>query len=48
MADSFHKTAIRTLRTLRDLRRYAPSVSIQRAGQVNIGERQVNLSGSKT
>lgn len=43
MADRFHRMAMRTLRSLRDLRRYAPAVSIQSAGQVNIGEKQVNL-----
>lgn len=43
VADRFHKMAMRTLRALRDLRRYAPAISIQSAGQVNIGEKQVNL-----
>jgi hypothetical protein len=43
-AESFHLSAMRTLRSLRDLRRYATTVSIQNAGQVNIGEKQVNLS----
>lgn len=43
MADRFHRMAMRSLRALRDLRRYAPTVSIQSAGQVNIGEKQVNL-----
>lgn len=44
MAESFHRSGMRTLRTLRDLRRYATTVSIQNAGQVSIGEKQVNLS----
>lgn len=44
LAERFHRLAMRTLRALRDLRRYAPTVSIQSAGQVNIGEQQVNLS----
>ena len=43
MADRFHRSAMRTIRTLRDLRRYAPTVSIQNAGQVNIADKQVNL-----
>ncbi|MFC2077970.1 hypothetical protein ACFLTM_04100 [Candidatus Bipolaricaulota bacterium] len=43
IAERFHRTAMRSLRALRDLRRYAPKVSIQSAGQVNIGEKQVNL-----
>jgi hypothetical protein len=34
----------RTLRALRDLRRYAPTVMIQSAGQVNIGGQQVNMA----
>ena len=43
IAERFHRTAMKTLRALRDLRRYAPTVSIQSAGQVNIGEQQVNV-----
>ena len=43
MAERFHRSAMRTLRALRDLRRYTPTVSIQNAGQVNIGEKQVNV-----
>ena len=35
---------IEQLRALRDLRRYAPTVMIQNAGQVNIGSQQVNLA----
>jgi hypothetical protein len=34
---------LRTLRALRDLRRYAPPVIVQNAGQVNIGQKQVNV-----
>ena len=44
MVDRFNRLVLRTLRALRDLRRYAPSVVVQNAGQVNIGERQVNIS----
>lgn len=42
MADRFNRMFLRTLRALRDLRRYP--VIVQKAGQVNIGEKQVNLS----
>lgn len=44
MADRFHRMFMRTLRALRDLRRYSPAINIQNAGQVNIGENQMNLS----
>jgi hypothetical protein len=42
MADCFNRLFMRTLRSLRDLRRYSPSVHIESAGQVNIGQQQVN------
>lgn len=41
--DRWHRIFIRTLRQLRDLRRY--SVVIQNAEQVNIGEKQINIAG---
>ena len=41
----FNRLHLRTLRALRDLRRYAPTVMIQNAGQVNIGQQQVNVAG---
>jgi hypothetical protein len=44
MAERFNRIFLRTLRALRDLRRYAPSVTIQSAGQVNIGAQQVNAA----
>lgn len=44
MVDRFNRLFMRTLRGLRDLRRYAAKVTIQRAGQVNIGEQQVNVA----
>ena len=44
MMDRFNRLFLRTLRQLRDLRRYAPQVTIQSAGQVNIGGQQVNLT----
>lgn len=42
MADKFHRLFQRTLRALRDMRRYAP-VIVQNAGQVNVGAQQVNI-----
>ena len=44
MVDRFHRIMMRTLRTLRDLRRYSPKIVVQNAGQVNVGEQQVNVS----
>jgi len=44
IADRFHRMAMRTLRALRDLRRYSRAINIQNAGQVNIGEKQVNVA----
>ena len=41
MLDRFNRIFMRALRQLRDLRRY--TVVIQGAGQVNIGEQQVNV-----
>ncbi len=43
MVDRYNRLFLRTLRALRDLRRYAPTVMIQNAGQVNIGQ-QVNVA----
>ena len=45
MGDRFNRLFLRTLRALRDLRRYAPSVTVQNVGQVNIGQQQVNVAG---
>ncbi len=44
MADRFNRLFLRTLRQLRDLRRYVPAVTIQNAGQVNIGQQQINAA----
>jgi hypothetical protein len=44
IADRFNRLVLRTLRQLRDLRRYTPAVTIQTAGQVNIGTQQVNMA----
>jgi hypothetical protein len=46
MADRFHRIFLRTLRALRDLRRYAGPVIVQQAGQVNVGGQQVNVAAT--
>jgi hypothetical protein len=48
MADRFNKIFLRTLRALRDLRRYNPVVVVQNAGQVNVGGQQVNVAADAT
>jgi hypothetical protein len=45
MVDRFNRIFLRSLRALRDLRRYAPAVLVQNAGQVNVGAQQVNVAG---
>jgi hypothetical protein len=48
MMDRFNRVFLRTLRALRDLRRYAPAtVVVQNAGQVNVGSQQVNMAPAK-
>lgn len=44
MVDRFNRIFLRTLRALRDLRRYTPAVIVQNAGQVNVGGQQVNVA----
>jgi hypothetical protein len=44
MVDRFNRIYLRTLRALRDLRRYTPAVIVQNAGQVNVGGQQVNVT----
>ena len=44
MVDRFDKLFMRALRQLRDLRRYTPTVVVQRAEQVNVGQQQLNLA----
>jgi hypothetical protein len=44
MADRFHRLFLRTLRALRDLRRYGPAVVVQGSAQINLAERQVNVA----
>ena len=44
MAERFQRLFVRAIRTLRDLRRYAPSVVVQNAGQVNLAALQQNVA----
>jgi hypothetical protein len=44
MAERYHGRFLRTLKALRDLRRYAPTVIVRSAGQVNVGGQQVNVA----
>lgn len=43
LADGYHRQYMRTLRQMRDLRRYAPQVIVNNGGQVNVGGQQVNV-----
>ena len=43
MANRFHRRFVRSLRALRDLRRYISNVVVQQAGKINVGAQQVNL-----
>lgn len=43
-ADGYHRQFMRTLRQLRDLRRYVPPVIVNNGGQVNVGAQQVNVA----
>jgi hypothetical protein len=44
MIDRFNRIMLRTLRALRDLRRYGPTVFVRNAGQVNVGGPQLNVA----
>ena len=46
MVDRFHRIMVRTIRQLQNLRRNAPVVRVQNAGQVNVGQQQVNAVAS--
>lgn len=48
MAERAHRTFLRTLRALQDLRRLQPAVYVGTAGQVNIGNQQLNVSAIAT
>jgi hypothetical protein len=45
MVDRFNRIFLRNLRALRDLRRCPQPIFVQNAGQVNVGQQQVNVSG---
>jgi hypothetical protein len=45
MVDRFNRLFLRTLRSLRDLRRYGQQITINSPTQVNIGGQQVNVAG---
>jgi hypothetical protein len=45
MVDRFNRIFLRTLRALRDLRRYGATVIVKRGGQLNVAEQQVNMAG---
>jgi len=47
MMDRFNRIFLRTLRALRDLRRFAGPVIVQNGGQLNVANQQVNIAGSK-
>lgn len=44
MVDRLHRIYVRTLRQLSDLRRHAAQVIVKNAGQVNVGNTQVNVN----
>jgi hypothetical protein len=44
LADGYHRQFMRTLRQLRDLRRYVPSVIVNNGGLVNVANQQVNVT----
>ncbi|MSU78424.1 MAG: hypothetical protein EXS16_10055 [Gemmataceae bacterium] len=46
MMDRFNKIFLRSLRALRDLRRYSRPVIVQHAGQVNVGGQHLNVAGA--
>ncbi len=47
MVDRFNRLFTRTLRALRDLRRYAPHVVVQHAEQVNLAQAQINVGPAR-
>jgi hypothetical protein len=44
MADRYNRMFLRTLRQMRDLRRYAPPVIVNNGGQVNVANQQLNVN----
>jgi hypothetical protein len=47
MVDRYNRIFLRTLRQMRDLRRYAPPVIVNNGGQVNFANQQMNVAQSK-
>ncbi len=47
MVERFQAMFLRTLKALQDLRRQTPGVVVQNAGQVNVGQQQVNVKTGK-
>ena len=47
MVERWHAFYRHTLKALQDLRRLSPPVVVRRAGQVNIGQQQVNLAARR-
>jgi hypothetical protein len=47
MVDRWNRLFLRTLRQLRDLRRYTPSVVVGNVGQLNIAQKQMNLAHTR-
>jgi hypothetical protein len=45
MVERFQRLYLQALRALQDQRRIGPPVIVRRAGQVNIGQQQINLAG---
>jgi hypothetical protein len=45
MVERMHRLYLKTLKALQDQRRLSAPVIVRRAGQVNIGAQQINLSG---
>jgi len=48
MVDRFNRLFTRTLRALRDLRRYAPSVTVGHVDQLNLAQAQVNIAPAES
>ena len=44
MVDRWNRLFLRTLRQLRDLRRYTPPVVVRNVSQLNIAQQQMNVA----
>ena len=47
MVDRWNRLFLRTLRQLRDLRRYTPSVVVGNVSQLNIAQQQMNVASTQ-